>query len=36
MRLFVALPVPDIVAQYLMLLQGGVPGRAGRRASNCT
>lgn len=26
MRLFVALPVPDIVAQHLMLLQGGVPG----------
>lgn len=26
MRLFVALPIPDIVAQHLMLLQGGVPG----------
>jgi len=26
MRLFVALPVPDDVAQGLMLLQGGVPG----------
>lgn len=26
MRLFVALPVPDIVARHLMLLQGGVPG----------
>ncbi|HWC63828.1 MAG TPA: RNA 2',3'-cyclic phosphodiesterase [Rhizomicrobium sp.] len=26
MRLFVALPLPDMVAQSLMLLQGGVPG----------
>jgi 2'-5' RNA ligase len=26
MRLFVALPMPDIVAQSLRLLQGGVPG----------
>ena len=26
MRLFVALPIPDPVAQPLMLLQGGVPG----------
>ncbi len=26
MRLFVALPIPDSVAQRLMLLQGGVPG----------
>jgi 2'-5' RNA ligase len=26
MRLFVALPVPDQVAQQLMLVQGGVPG----------
>jgi 2'-5' RNA ligase len=26
MRLFVALPIPDPVAQRLMLLQGGVPG----------
>jgi 2'-5' RNA ligase len=26
MRLFVALPVPDSVAHWLMLLQGGVPG----------
>lgn len=26
MRLFVALPVPDDVAQGLLLLQGGVPG----------
>lgn len=26
MRLFVALPIPDILAQHLMLLQGGVPG----------
>jgi 2'-5' RNA ligase len=26
MRLFAALPVPDIVARHLMLLQGGVPG----------
>ena len=26
MRLFVALPVPDPVAQRLMLMQGGVPG----------
>jgi len=26
MRLFVALPIPDIVAQRLMLMQGGVPG----------
>ena len=26
MRLFVALPLPDIVAQSLMLIQGGVPG----------
>ena len=26
MRLFVALPVPDTVAQELMLLHGGVPG----------
>lgn len=26
MRLFVALPIPDMVAQHLMLLQGGVPG----------
>jgi len=26
MRLFVALPVPQIVAQSIMLIQGGVPG----------
>ena len=26
MRLFVALPIPDAIAQGLMLLQGGVPG----------
>ena len=26
MRLFVALPIPDAVAQSLMLIQGGVPG----------
>ena len=26
MRLFVALPIPDPVAQQLLLLQGGVPG----------
>ena len=26
MRLFVALPIPDAVAQRLMLMQGGVPG----------
>jgi len=26
MRLFVALPIPDAVAQRLLLLQGGVPG----------
>ena len=26
MRLFVALPIPDILARHLMLLQGGVPG----------
>jgi 2'-5' RNA ligase len=26
MRLFVALPIPDPVAQRLMLMQGGVPG----------
>lgn len=26
MRLFVALPIPGMVAQHLMLLQGGVPG----------
>ena len=26
MRLFVALPIPDVVARPLMLLQGGVPG----------
>ena len=26
MRLFVALPIPDAVAQGLMLMQGGVPG----------
>jgi 2'-5' RNA ligase len=26
MRLFVALPIPDMIAQPLMLLQGGVPG----------
>ena len=26
MRLFVALPIPDPVAQRLLLMQGGVPG----------
>src|SRR5689334_19205732 len=26
MRLFVALPIPDMIAQELMLLHGGVPG----------
>ena len=26
MRLFVALPIPDVVAQGLLLMQGGVPG----------
>ena len=26
MRLFVALPIPDAIAQQFMLLQGGVPG----------
>ena len=26
MRLFVALPLPDVVAQSIMLIQGGVPG----------
>lgn len=26
MRLFVALPIPDVVAHQFMLLQGGVPG----------
>ena len=31
MRLFVALPIPDSVAQRLLLLQGGVPGAGWQR-----
>ncbi len=31
MRLFVALPIPDPVAQRLLLLQGGVPGARWQR-----